>query len=257
MILHCDKPSIIIHWIDLINNNWQVDILQVDILIAPEAVNAPLTFPHEPALVVVEQVHRHLLVAGLRDLPHVLEGAVFHHVGQLLLRQLFAQERGDPLHRSLQVLDTQTIRTEKHRMVSMDSTWQEVCRLKRRDASTWIISSYVMNSMFMSSLCENQVFTWSNQLPPNTAKNKAQHRSDRCYSLAEHFSHSEDVCSHRLLSWTSRRSRQSPSGSPTCWRACGSGSRTPGRLWGFLPRRSPADVKAKGISVVHAAPHLN
>ncbi len=49
-------------------------------------------------MVVTEQVTWHLLVVGLRDLLHVVEGAVFHHIVQLLISQLFIQEQGDPLH---------------------------------------------------------------------------------------------------------------------------------------------------------------
>lgn len=61
------------------------------------AVNI-LTFSHESSLVVVKEVIWHLLVAGLRDLPHVVESAVFHNVGQLLITEFFTQKQGDPLH---------------------------------------------------------------------------------------------------------------------------------------------------------------
>ncbi len=59
-------------------------------------------------MVVTEQVTWHLLVVGLRDLLHVVEGAVFHHIVQLLISQLFIQEQGDPLHCWLQVLNKNT-----------------------------------------------------------------------------------------------------------------------------------------------------
>lgn len=72
--------------------------------VAPAAEN-PLTFPHEPPLVVVEQFARHILVVGRRHGLHVVEGAVFHHVGELLIGQLFTQEHTDPPHGRRQVLN--------------------------------------------------------------------------------------------------------------------------------------------------------
>lgn len=68
------------------------------------AVAVP-TFPHEFPLVVVEKVDWHLLVVGLRDFSHVVEGAVLYDVGQFLVCQLFTQEQGDPLHSRLQILN--------------------------------------------------------------------------------------------------------------------------------------------------------
>lgn len=70
---------------------------QLKSLCATTMVNT-VTFPHESSLVVVKQGVWHLLVAGLRDLLHVVECAVFHHIGQLLITQFFIQEQGDPFH---------------------------------------------------------------------------------------------------------------------------------------------------------------
>lgn len=56
------------------------------------------TFSHECSLVVVKQVTWHLLVVGLRDLLHVVESAVFHHIGQLFISQLLTQEQRDLLY---------------------------------------------------------------------------------------------------------------------------------------------------------------
>lgn len=69
----------------------------VEFLCQTDVVNI-LTFPHECSLAMVEQVTRHLLIVGLRDLLHVVEGAVSHHICQLLTSQLFPQKRGDPLY---------------------------------------------------------------------------------------------------------------------------------------------------------------
>lgn len=46
-----------------------------------------LTFPQECALVVAEQVTWYSLVVGLWVLLHVVEGGVFHYIGQLLVGQ--------------------------------------------------------------------------------------------------------------------------------------------------------------------------
>lgn len=62
------------------------------------------TFPHEFSLALAKQFLWHLLIAGLRDLAHFIEGAVFHNICQLLIIQLFSQEQGDPLHYWLQIL---------------------------------------------------------------------------------------------------------------------------------------------------------